>query len=66
MATADREKLAGLLAAIESQDEAVRALLETVARGERLQLAALPASPISRMLPGCRRRRSRKAATSGS
>ena len=41
MATADREKLAELLASIESQDEGVRALLESIARQERLELPAL-------------------------
>ena len=41
MATADREKLAGLLTSIESEDEAVRVLLESIARAERIELPAL-------------------------
>ena len=40
MATADREKLQELLASIHSEDEAVRALLESIARQERIELPA--------------------------
>jgi DNA modification methylase len=41
MATADRVRLTELLASIQSEDEGVRALLESIARQERLELPAL-------------------------
>ena len=40
MASADREKLQELLASIQSEDEAVRGLLESIARQERIELPA--------------------------
>ena len=41
MATADRAKLQELLASIQSEDEAVRGLLESIARQEHIELPAL-------------------------
>ena len=60
MAEADQTKLAELLASLESQDEQVRALLEAIARQERIELPstvglvdpdevpAVPEEPVSR------------------
>ncbi len=60
MATADREKLTELLASIQSADEGVQLLLESIARQERLELPTLsgpvdpdsiaetPAEPVSK------------------
>ena len=49
MASADRAKLTELLASIQNEDEGVRALLESIARQERLELPALsgPVDPDS-------------------
>ena len=61
MATADRESLAELLVSIESEDEGVRALLESIARQERVELPVagglvnpdevpeLPAEPVTQL-----------------
>ena len=43
MASADREKLSQLLASIQSEDEAVRGLLERIAQQEHLDLPAAEA-----------------------
>ncbi len=61
MASADRDKLQELLVSIQSEDEAVRGLIESIARQERIELPAMtglvnpdevlepPAEPVSRL-----------------
>ena len=46
MAEADRQMLAGLMQSIETEDEQVRALLESIAREEKIDLGGPPAEEI--------------------